>query len=70
MAVAATARGCGSDELDIPITFCHLPARHQQVEQNRALALLIHHQQLAGKAADQPSRKNGLKARCQLGPTT
>jgi hypothetical protein len=41
----------------IRCTRCELweAARHQQVEQDRASPLLIHHQQLAGKAADQPS---------------
>ena len=48
-----------------------LAARHQQVEQDRASPLLLHHQQLARKAADQPSgdrsadRRDNYKDRSQ-----
>ena len=58
---------------------CALPARHQQVEQDRAPPVLVHHRQLARQTARQPpghrrsDRRNydeaGLSVRCQLDRT-
>jgi len=38
----------------LAVTVCHFPARHLQVEQDRAPAVLPHHHELAGQAAGQP----------------
>ena len=49
-----------ADELGIRITVCHLPPgtskwnRHQQVEQDRAPAVRLHHPELARQAVGQP----------------
>ncbi len=44
-----------ADELGFPLTVCHLPPRHEQVEQDRAPPILLHHQELAWQAACHPS---------------
>jgi transposase len=41
-------------ETGLAITVCHFPARHLEVEQDRASAVLPHHPQLAGSPVDQP----------------
>ena len=41
-------------ETGLEITCCHFPARDVEVEQGRAPAVLPHHDELAGTAADQP----------------
>jgi hypothetical protein len=43
-----------ADELGVPITVSLAP-RHQQVEQDRASPVLVHHRQLARQTAHQPS---------------
>ena len=42
-----------ANQLGLAITVCHLPARHQQMEQDRAPAVLVHHPELARQAAGQ-----------------
>jgi hypothetical protein len=41
-----------ADELRIEITVCHVPAQHQQVEQDTASAVFLHHSELARQATD------------------
>jgi hypothetical protein len=43
-----------ADQLGLTVTVCHLPPRHQQVEQDRAPPVLVHHAELARQAAGQP----------------
>jgi len=43
-----------ANELGIAVTVCHLPPRHQQVEQDRASPVLVHHTKLARQATRQP----------------
>jgi hypothetical protein len=38
----------------LPITVCHYPPRHQQVEQDRASLVFAHRYELARKGVDQP----------------
>jgi len=45
-----------ANELGLDIVVSHLPPRYQQVEQNRAPALLLHQPELARQAARQLSR--------------
>ena len=43
-----------AEQTGLEITVCHFPARHLQVEQNRAPAVQPHLDELARPAADQP----------------